>query len=191
MGLRAVLSLILTLALLNACSNHKSSTEIKNYDNSELRSGTLIYQAPREWVKAAPRSPMRIDEYIVDESSDTRLAIYYFPNMIDAVDENLARWKSQFKDDEYRKLIEKKQFNRGGLPFTVYHMIGTYLEKLEPMNPDSRIQEKAEYATWGTVIETQEGTWFFKVVGPIKVIENNQSGFDSLLNSARFGGKDH
>lgn len=191
MGLQKILVLVCLLGLLNSCSNNRSSTGITNYDNSKLKSGTLIYQAPQEWTKTAPRIPMRIDEYIIDESSDTRLAIYYFPNMIDAVEENLSRWKSQFKEDEYRKLIDKKQFNRSDLSFTLYHMTGTYLEKLEPMNPESKVQEKPDFATWGAIIETKEGTWFLKTVGPISVIESNKKTLDNLLDSCKLGGQGH
>ena len=149
------LFLILTLSL-TACTNKPVATEnspIKLYDNSKLAPGHLVYTAPETWQKVAPTNEMRLDEYVIDAPTNTVASVYFFDGMRGALEANLQRWKSQFKDDDTRELLQKKQYNRRDLALTIYHITGTYLEKLDPMNPQSAIQEMKDYALLAAVVE--------------------------------------
>lgn len=182
------LLILLTIFTLSSCSiNEQNSTagcSIKQYDNSHLLDGNLQYEAPSNWEKITPESSMRIDEYIIDKNSNTKLGVFFFKDMKNQVEENISRWKSQFADDDTRHLISKKQFNCDGkIPVTIYHIAGTYLEKLDPMNPQSQVQTKTDYALIGVVAETKSGTWFFKAVGPSSVIDEQRDAVDDLVST--------
>ncbi len=181
-----ILSFILVITLSACTTNEQQSTSgcpIKQYDNSKLVKGQLNYEAPESWSKVDPTSSMRLDEYVVDSKSNTVTSVYFFDGMRDAVEANLQRWKGQFKDDDARNLIQKKQYNRRELPLTIYHLTGTYLEKLDPMDPQSAIKEIGDYALLAAVVEMKNGTWFFKMLGPKAVVETNRASFDQLIDS--------
>lgn len=170
-----------------SCTNKKEDLSdislVKPYDTSKLLPGKLSYKAPDNWKRTSPTNEMRLDEYIIDPATNTTASVYFFEGMRDALEANLRRWKNQFKDDASRGVIQKEQYNRRGLPITIYHLSGTYLEKLEPMNPQSATTEIQDYALLATVVEMNEGTWFFKILGPKAAVEAAREGFNQLVES--------
>ncbi len=187
MHLRNIIFVLALVLTLGSCVINKevakTDSVIQQYDTSRLAPGRLVYQAPDSWEKISPTNEMRLDEYVVDAPTNTVASVYFFDGMRDALEANLQRWKSQFKDDDTRKLIQKKQYKRRDLALTIYHITGTYLEKLDPMNPESAIQEIKDYALLAAVVEMKKGTWFFKVLGPESTVAANRSSFDELVDS--------
>ena len=187
MYLRNIVLLFILALSLGSCATKKQETTtdcpLKQYDTSKLAPGRLVYQAPETWEKISPTNEMRLDEYIIDAPTHTVASVYFFEGMRGALEANLQRWKSQFKDDDMRQLLQKKQYNRKDLALTIYHITGTYLEKLDPMDPQSAIEEIKDYALLAAVVEMKKGTWFFKVLGPKVTVCANRSSFDELVNS--------
>ena len=145
----------------------------------------MSYQAPQSWSETEPSNQMRFKEYVLDAASDTRVAVYFFEGMQDRLEANLRRWKNQFRDDDDRKLLEKKQFNRFKLPITVYHLTCTYLHKEKLGDPNSKVDIRADQALLAAVVEMKEGTWFFKSIGPSGVIAAQRKSFDDLVFTFR------
>lgn len=181
--------LVLILITLGSCSiNERQSTKgcpISQYDNHKLVKGQLRYQAPETWQQTPVSNPMRKSEYILDANSKTNVAVYFFEGMQDQLEPNLRRWKNQFREDEDRQLLEKKQFNRSHLPITLYHLTGTYLDKERIGDPSSKTTVKPDHSLLAAIVELKEGTWFFKAVGPRSVIESKRKSFDDLAFSFR------
>ncbi len=185
--MRKLTIIILLLCSLSSCSKKAESSgstcPLAAYNTEDLPSGELIYQVSSSWQKQESTSSMRVEEYVIDPSSQTRLAVFFFPDMVNQLEDNLSRWKSQFAEDK-RKLLEKKQFKlQGIIPVTIYHMVGTYLEKEDLMNPDSPVHQKPDFALIGVAVELENGTWFFKAVGPQAVIQAQRENIDDLVFS--------
>jgi hypothetical protein len=181
-----VLIIILSLTLGSCTTRQQKSSQgcpIKQYDTSKLLAGKLSYEAPQAWTKTAPTNEMRLDEYLIDSATNTVASVYFFEGMRDALEPNLMRWKNQFKDDAVRQILQKKQYNRRDLPITIYHLTGTYLEKLNPMDPGSAVTEIKDYALLAAVVEMKKGTWFFKVLGPKAAVDAARNSFDELVDS--------
>lgn len=182
--------LIATLALaliLNSCvkaPEKKATTSelIKKYDNSSLIEGEFKFRAPSSWQEIPPSNSMRVKEYIIDPTSQTRLAAYFFPGMKNAVEPNLERWVKQF-DPETAEEVQKKQFNQNNVPTTVFEMKGTYLKALKPMDPNTEKIRLENHTMLAAVAETDSGMWFFKTYGQNQVIKNQRAGFDKLVSS--------
>lgn len=179
------LILFLSFALISCAAKKSDESLLKPYDTSKLLAGKLSYKAPEAWTKRAPINEMRLDEYVIDASTNTVASVYFFQGMRDALDANLSRWGKQFKDDAARGVTQTEQYNKQGLPITIYHTSGTYLEKLEPMNPQSPTTEMQDYALLAAVVEMSDGTWFFKILGPKASVEASREGLDQLINSLK------
>ncbi len=183
------IALVLIFSLvMSSCTTNKeiatgNDSPLKQYDTSKLAPGHLVYQAPETWEKISPTNEMRLDEYVIDAPTNTVASVYFFDGMRGALEANLQRWKSQFKDDDTRVLLQKKQYNRKDLALTIYHLTGTYLEKLDPMDPQSTIKEIKDYALLAAVVEMKKGTWFFKILGPESTVAESRNDFDELVDS--------
>lgn len=176
-------------SFLASCVNNKSSltsqyNQPENiYDTKTLKSGNLVYRVSNSWQKTSPSNPMRLEEYIIDPTTQTKLAVHYFEGMAGNIDANLQRWQKQFKQDEYFEEVEKTQFNKDGMPITVYHVAGTFLEPQNPMDPSSDKTAYTDFAMIATAVELKDGTWFFKAYGPKNVIEGVRPRFDELIKT--------
>ena len=180
--------LALTLALLlSSCSQPNNKTNrscpLHSYDNSKLLDGTLSYEAPSTWQVTTATNSMRLAEYIVDIEHNIRLAVHFFPGIQQSVHANTTRWKQQFQDDDKRVLIENKQFNLAKLPVTVYHITGNYKELSDPMDPQSKVTIREDYALMAAIVELKEGSWFFKMIGPRENIAQQRANLDKLIYS--------
>jgi hypothetical protein len=152
------------------------------YDNSKLASGTLEFVLPGSWQETAVTKPMRLRQFVIDPISQTELAVFYFENMQGTVQENIDRWVNQFESAN-RKLIKQEAFNIANIPVTVFYMTGTYLHSPNPMDVNSPKTPLADHSMYAIIAETASGTWFLKSYGPSKVIGNQESNFDKLVNS--------
>ncbi len=182
---------LILIAFLNGCatSNPDSPRKLKAnesvYDNSKLKSGNFFYLMPGSWQKTSPTNPMRLEEYIIDPTTQTIVAVHYFEGMSGNIDSNLERWKKQFVQDENFKELEKTQFNKDGIPVTIYHLTGTFLESENPMDPNAAKSSRPEFSMITTAVELENGTWFFKTYGPKNTIDPQRTRFDELIQTFR------
>lgn len=156
-----------------------------SYNNTKLKNGNLMYTIPGSWQQVSPSNPMRIEEYIVDPTTQSKLAIFYFPRTSGTIETNVNRWKNQFVQNDQLQELEKTQFNKDGVPVTIYHLSGTFLEKQDPMNPDSASTSYPDFSMIAVAAELEEGMWFFKTYGPKNAIDGLRPRFDELIRSFR------
>ncbi len=184
MPLIAIFALVL---VLNSCAQPAKILESQHqtpqaYNNTKLKKGSLSFRAPGSWQEIRPSNAMRVKEYIIDPTSQTRLAVYFFPGMKDAVDANLERWINQF-DANNRQELQKNKFNQNHVTTTVFEMQGTYLKAERPMDPSSPKLELKDHTMLAAVAETDSGTWFFKTYGQNPIISSQKANFDKLVES--------
>lgn len=188
-----VLTIFVASLGLNSCSKQSkrekvqhSSTFIEPYDSNSSLSGELGYTALEHWEKQDTSHPMRLDQYLISKNGlNAELAVYFFPGKVRGVEANLDRWDKQFKDDSSKLVHSLKQFNQGGLPITIALFEGTYIKNLRPMMPNSPTKEISNQAMLGTIVETKEGLWFFKMLGDKELVLNESQSFQDFVKTFR------
>ena len=177
------LSILIALSL-NACANGSScNSKRTEYNNSKLYSGKLEYTIPKSWMRVSPSNPMRIEQFRLKgpaNSEDAELSIYHFPGKGGSVENNLKRWISKFEDTS---ALKKEKFNLGKLPITKVYISGTYLKSSAPMIIDSPKIKLENYSMLALMVETADGPWFFKAVGPQASVDLNLPSINSFQKS--------
>jgi hypothetical protein len=189
---RFVLLAVFSLISLSSCccllSNKPDAATQKPsiYDNTHLVSGALTYKTPESWQKEEPTNPMRKEQFAVINKNldgEAELATYVFPGEVGGVEANLERWKAQFKNDEFKDVLDIRRFNIGHLPVTVFEAKGTYLQALNPADPASEKQEIPGAAMLAAIVELKEQLYFFKMIGDAPIVEAEEKNFDDFLNT--------
>ncbi|MEM6798728.1 MAG: hypothetical protein AAF589_04370 [Planctomycetota bacterium] len=148
-----------------------------------LAEGELKVDAPKAWKKVKPRNRIIEAEFTVPADADPagRLTIMASGGSIDA---NLARWVGQFSksgDESAEPKIEKEEVN--GMKLTIFDATGTYLDS--PRGPFGPKVEKAGYRMIAGILQTGGvGNYFFKLVGPEEIVEENAEAFRAMVSSA-------
>lgn len=191
--------ILLTIVFsLGSCTKalQESARQLKNKDdtcvNKEAKQNAsglrlpvaISYTMPASWQRTEDESPMKFEERIIDPISQAKMKVFYFEGMKDKNEANLERWENQFEEAD-RELILKEVLVINNIPVLEFVMSGTYIDKAQPMNPDSPVTLRAGSTMKAYIVETQTGTWFFKAVAPSNVINIQENNFDSLVKSIK------
>ena len=152
--------------------------------------GGLEWTAPPNWKAQAAR-PMRLDTYLVPstsgDSDNGECGVYYFgPGQGGSVQANLDRWIGQFlqADGKPSKQAAKiKGDTIHGLKVTTVDVSGAYTGMGGPMAGAG--PAKPGYRLLGAIVESSQGSVFFKFTGPAKTMAANQAAFDKMIQSVK------
>ena len=134
---------------------------------------------PKTWQAQAQR-PMRLATYVVPEGGEC--GVYYFgPGQGGSVQANVDRWIGQLQQPEGKPKIQNKTVH--GLKVTTVDVAGAYTGMGGPNAPASA--PKPGYRLLGAIVETSQGSIFFKFTGPQKTVAANQAGFDAMITSVQ------
>jgi hypothetical protein len=143
---------------------------------------------PEGWMEESPSSAMRKAQYrlpkIEGDTEDGELIAFYFgQGQGGSVEANIDRWIGQISQPGGSPSKEKaKTTNRevAGMKVTLVDVSGTYTNAM--MGNSS---PRTGYRMLAAVIETGEGPWFFKLVGPEKTVAKWSGSFDQFINSLK------
>jgi hypothetical protein len=144
----------------------------------------ISYRMPASWQRTEDTSPMKFEERIIDPISQAKIKVFYFEGMKEKNEANVERWKNQFEEVD-RELISEEVLMINEIPVLEFIMSGTYIDKAQPMNPDSAVTLRPGSTMKAYIVETQTGTWFFKAVAPSNVINIQENNFDTLVKSIK------
>ncbi len=144
-----------------------------------LAMGNLQFTVPDNWVKEKPNSKMRFSQHYLKSNPEYKVAGFYFGNKEGLEEANIKRWKDEFVNilaediqeltDEDIKLITLKGiFKSKGIE-----------------NGERKIVEINDHMTVASIVQTNKGPFYFKLVGPQNVIENEVDNFKNFLNSVK------
>jgi len=153
--------------------------------------GVVTLQADPEWRATAPSSNMRKAQFtlprVAGDSEDAELVVYYFgAGQGGSVEANLERWYKQFAQPDSSASADKAQVTRDtvdGMNLTMVDLGGTYVAQVTPGAPERH--NKPNFRMLAAVLETAEGPYFFKLVGPDQTIAQRAPGFQQFMKSAR------
>ena len=152
----------------------------------------LKFDAPAGWVSKPPASSMRVVEYTLPktgtDTEDASLAVFFFGSgQGGTVQANLDRWLGQVTqpDGKATKDIAKTTTlnTKSGLKVTLLDVTGTYVAELAPGSTERF--NKPGFRMRAAVIETTDGPYFVKLIGPAATVAKWDESFLIFLKSAR------
>lgn len=148
----------------------------------------LKFTVPAGWVDEPRSSNMRVGQYklpkAVGDTEDASLVLYYFgQGQGGSTAANVERWVGQMKqaDGSAVKDAKQEQFETNGLKVTTVDVSGTYVAETAP--DSGTFHNNADYRLRAAVVETANGSYFVKFVGPEKTVAQWNESFLSYLKS--------
>ncbi|MEM1303287.1 MAG: hypothetical protein AAGG46_00235 [Planctomycetota bacterium] len=158
----------------------------------DLAGGALSFEAPAAWKRVMARNRLIELELAVPgkpaadtPSGDAPTARLTIMAAGGSVDQNLARWIGQFQGTAAGAAREKADIDHrevAGMPLHTLDIAGTYMDA--PRGPFGPKEARPDYRMAAAILETKgQGTYFFKLVGPGAVVEQNAKEFAAMLDS--------
>lgn len=176
--------------LLSWTSRVAVSYPQKGADGERKVLGPMTVQAPKGWIEKAAAGPMRRMQFNLPraqgDSEDGELVVFYFgKGEGGSVEANINRWVGQFAQPDgtpsrNKAKIEKRQVS--GMNVTTVDLKGTYQASMTPMATE-RVVNKPGFRLLAAIVETPEGSYFFKLTGPEKTIARWADSFQQFINS--------
>jgi len=174
--------ILVILAALAFVTFHNLATAQK----SELK-----FKVPAGWVEEERTSSMRVAQYrlprTAGDTEDASLVLYYFgPGQGGSTTANIDRWIGQMKqeDGSAAKGSKDEQLVGNGLKVTMVDVSGTYVAETAPGS--GTFNNKPAYRLRAAVVETPNGSYFVKLVGPGKTVAQWNDSFQSYVKSFEF-----
>jgi hypothetical protein len=153
--------------------------------------GAVTLAADPAWQTVTPSSSMRKAQFalprVADDAEDAELAVFYFgAGQGGSVEANLQRWYGQFIQPDSSPSAEKaKTANEvvDGMNLTMVDLSGTYVGSMMPGMQEE--QNKPNFRMLAAVLETPQGPYFFKLVGPEKTVAHWADSFSEFVKSAK------
>lgn len=159
-----------------------------------LAEGDLRVAAPASWKQIKPRNRIIEAELAIpanrkdgdgeedakQPAADARLTIMAAGGSVDA---NLARWAGQFRPEGEAEEPKIERDKLGEMKLTWFDASGTFLDS--PRGPFGPKVEMPGHRMMAAILETGGlGNYFFKLVGPTELIEENAEAFRAMVASA-------
>ncbi len=137
----------------------------------------IKFEAPKEWTKETPSNRMRKAQYKAPDkekkAKDAELTLFYFGAQTGSIDANIKRWAVQM--GQASATPEKIE---GACKITLVDLKGTYQER-----PDADPVRDARMLA--AVVETADGPWYFKLVGPADTVGDWREETVKMLKEAK------
>ena len=171
-------------------SSAPSSSIVSSHSavGGEKTIGPFRIVVPAGWVEQTPTSNMRKAQFslpkVGGDPEDAELVAFYFgQGQGGSVEANIDRWIGQISQPDGSSSKDKAKTSSrevAGMKVTMVDVSGTYSNTM--MGNSS---PRPGYRMLAAVIETGEGPWFFKLVGPEKTVSKWSGSFDQFINSLK------
>src|ERR1041384_2371995 len=150
---------------------------------------SLKFTVPPGWVEEERTSDMRVAQYKLPRAEgDTEngsVVLYYFgPGQGGSTAANIERWVGQMKQSDggsLKTVAKEDRFEVNALKVTTVDVAGTYVA--ETMPGSGTFENKPGYRLLAAVVETPNGPYFLKLIGPEKTVARWNESFLSFLKS--------
>src|SRR5262245_50054741 len=147
----------------------------------------LKFDAPKEWISKPPSSSSRIAEFALPraagDAEDASLVVYFFgANMGGSVQANIDRWVSQMSKSDGKpsaQVATTTKLTANGLNITLVDVSGTYVAEVSPGSTER--YNKPGFRQRAAVVETTEGPYFVKLVGPAATVAKWDASYLTFL----------
>ncbi len=176
-----------------ACSNGTVALQTRSTPSETSQvPGELRFKAADGWIEEKTTSSMRVAQYKLPKAAgdeeDGSLVLYYFgQGQGGGTAANIERWVNQMQQPDGRPSKEKAKeepLNVNGLKVTTVDVIGTYTPEVAPGSRS--FYNKPGYRLQAAVVETPKGSYYLKVVGPVKTIGQWEQAIANYIKSFEF-----
>ena len=160
------------------------------FSQEAQKPATLRYKVPAGWVEEERSSSMRVAQYKLPrnggDTEDASLVLYYFgKGQGGTAAANVERWASQMQQPDGSKTkITEETFIVNGLKVTTVDGAGNYVAETAPGSGE--FLNKPGFRLRAAVIETPNGSYYVKLVGPEKTVTHWNEAFVAYLKSFEF-----
>jgi len=156
--------------------------------NTAFQKSSLKFTVPPGWIEEERTSSMRVAQYrlpkAASDTEDASVVLYYFgQNQGGSVAANIERWVSQMKQAD-GDTSKKENLEVNGLKVTTVDVAGTYVAETAPGS--GAFLNKPGYRLRAAVVETPNGSYYVKLVGPEKTVAQWNESFLSYIKSFEF-----
>lgn len=151
---------------------------------------SLTFTAPTNWKPVTVSSSMRVAQWALPhaagDTQDGELVVYYFGGQGGSLDANIERWVGQMTQADGKPATTVKRDSRtiNGLKVTLVDLSGTYVAEMAPGS--GQLHNSPGFRMRAGYIETSNGPYFIKLVGPSKTIAAHEKSFETFLSSVKF-----
>ncbi len=190
-------SLLIVLAvLLTGCDKNTvpqetaSSTPPPPKVNDPKTASFLGLTAPKPvtWIEHPPTSSMRAANYTVpgrDGNEAAHIVVFYFgPTQGGTIEDNISRWRSQFKETDSGDLPEPKddRFEVDSMAVTLVELAGEWQEM-------GSVSFTPDQVFLSAIVEAPVGKIFIRFTGSTATVEANREEFLGMIRNLRTVGK--
>lgn len=152
----------------------------------------VLYTAPREWVPQAATSQMRKAQFLIPraegDTEDGQMVVFYFgAGQGGAVEANIDRWKGMFSTAEGKPVpdsdVKRETHEVNGMKVTTLDVAGRYVDAMSGRHGPASGENAAEFRMLSAIVETPQGPWFFKGVGPVATMKAQEQNFKDFVAS--------
>ena len=161
------------------------------HDLAAAQKSELKFRVPAGWIEEERTSSMRVAQYKLPkaegDTEDASLVLYYFgQGQGGSTAANIERWLGQMKqaDGSTAKGAKDEQLVANGLKVTTVDVSGTYVAETAPGS--GTFHNKPAYRLRAAVVETPNGSYFVKLVGPEKTVTHWNDSFVTYIKSFEF-----
>jgi len=156
--------------------------------NTAFQKSSLKFTVPPGWVEEERTSSMRVAQYrlpkAASDTEDASVVLYYFgQNQGGSAAANIERWVGQMKQAD-GDTSKKENLEVNGLKVTTVDVAGTYVAETAPGS--GTFFNKPGYRLRAAVVETPNGSYYVKLVGPEKTVTQWNESFLSYIKSFEF-----
>lgn len=148
---------------------------------------SLRFVAQEEWITDAPANSMRKAQFrLPGAAGEASLVVFHFPSNAGTLEANLERWAGQFEQPdgvESQARMTREQRRVDELDVLLVDLSGTYVAETFPGSGE-RVREEG-WRMLAAVIETPEGPYYAKLVGPADTVAEHAQRFDAFLEDVR------
>jgi hypothetical protein len=156
--------------------------------NTAFQKSSLKFTVPAGWVEEERTSSMRVAQYrlpkAASDTEDASVVLYYFgQNQGGSAAANIERWVGQMKQAD-GDTSKKENLEVNGLKVTTVDVAGPYVAETAPGS--GTFFNKPGYRLRAAVVETPNGSYYVKLVGPEKTVTQWNESFLSYIKSFEF-----
>lgn len=152
----------------------------------------LKFTVPAGWIEEERTSSMRVAQYrlprLTADTEDASLVLYYFgPSQGGSTAANMERWISQMKQADggaAKDAAKQESLEVNGLKVTTVDVSGTYTAETAPGSGE--FLNKPAWRMRAAVVETPNGSYFVKLIGPEKTVAQWNESFLQYVRSFEF-----
>jgi hypothetical protein len=146
--------------------------------------GGLKSKTPADWKKEEPKGSLRTAQFRVphadNDAIDAELVVFHFgKGGGGGVDANIKRWKDMFvapKGKTIDEMTKVDKFKVSDRDVVLVDISGTYLFQ-SPGKGDAKKEPRPDHRMLAVILDTAEGAYFIRLVGPARTMEQQQKAF--------------